>query len=275
MGLIAGGGSFPFLVARGARAAGRKVVCCGFDGIASPGLEREVDAFRSVSLLRLGSWARFLRRHGCQQAIMVGLVQRKLLHRRSIVLHYLKQIPDWPIIWAYLTVLRKDRRSDTILLMTARLLMDRGIELIDSTTYCRDQLADEGVMGRLQPGPVQLADIEHGWEICGYMTRADVGQSVAIKNRDVIAVEALEGTTRMIERAGELCRGRGWTLVKRGNTREDMRMDVPSIGVETIGQLSAAGATCLCVEAGKVILLEKARVLEAADKAGIAVVGRR
>ena len=79
----------------------------------------------------------------------------------------------------------------------------------------------------------------------------------------------------MIERAGELCRGRGWTLVKRGNTREDMRMDVPSIGVETIGQLSAAGATCLCVEAGKVILLEKARVLEAADKAGIAVVGRR
>ena len=252
------------------------MVCCGFDGIAEAELEREVDAFRPVSFLRLGSWARYLRRHGCREAIMVGYVRKQqFLHRRGLFLHYLKQIPDWPMIWAYFTVLRKDRRSDTALLTAARLLKDRGIELIDSTTYCRDQLAGEGVMGRVHPAAAQLADIDRGWEICGYMTRADVGQSVAIKDRDVIAVEALEGTSRMIERAGELCRGGGWTLVKRANTREDMRLDVPSIGVETIQKLSAAGAGCLCVEARKVILLEKQKVLEAADKAGIAIVGKQ
>src|SRR5690606_40071709 len=111
-------------------------------------------------------------------------------------------------------------------------------------------------------------------EVCGYMTRQDIGQAVGVKDRDIIAVEAVEGTNRMIERAGALCRGGGWTMVKRANTREDMRLDVPSIGVHTIEKLKSAGATCLCVEAGKVILLEKPKVIEAADRAGIVVIGR-
>ena len=106
------------------------------------------------------------------------------------------------------------------------------------------------------------------------MTREDVGQSVAVRNSDVIAVEATEGTDAMIRRAGELCRNGGWTLVKRGNTRRDPRMDVPTIGLTTIASLAAAGATCLCVEAGQVIFLEKSKILEAADRAGISVVGR-
>jgi hypothetical protein len=186
----------------------------------------------------------------------------------------IRQVPDFATFWAWFTILRKDRRSDTALRATAAELGKRGITLIDSTTYTREHMAAEGVMGRLQPTERQLADVERGWAVCGYMTREDIGQGVAVKDRDIVAVEAVEGTNRMIERAGELCRGGGWTLVKRANTRGDMRMDVPTIGVHTIEKLKAAGATCLCVEAGKVILLERPRVIEAADRAGIVVMGR-
>ena len=243
--------------------------------MADPALAAEVDAYRPVSFARLSTWVRFLRRHGCREAIMVGRVKKHdNLHTRNQWLWTLKQIPDWTTLWAYIRIIRRDRRSDTALLTAANLLSERGIELIDSTTYCSDQLAGDGVMGRIAPTPAQLGDIERGWSVCGFLTREDVGQSVAVKDRDVIAVEAVEGTNRMIERAGELCRGGGWTLVKRANTRQDMRLDVPSIGVHTIEKLKSAGAACLCVEAGKVILLERQKVIEAADRLGIAVVGR-
>ena len=275
LGLIAGEGAFPLLVARGARAAGRRVVCAGFDGIVDPALAGEVDAYKPVSYVRLGSWARFLRRHGCSEAIMVGRVRKQNLHVKNQWLWVARQVPDLVSFWAWLTILRRDRRSDTVLLTVARALQQRGITLIDSTAYCRDQLADEGVMGRVAPGTQQQTDIERGWAVCGYLTREDIGQSVAVRDRDVLALEAIEGTNRTIERAGELCRGGGWTLVKRANTRRDMRMDVPSVGVQTIEKLRAAGAVCLCVEAGAVILLEKAKVVAAADAAGIALVGRR
>jgi DUF1009 family protein len=274
LGLIAGEGVFPLLVARGARAAGRRVICCGFDGMANPALAEEVDAYRPVSFVRLTSWARFLRQHNCREAIMVGRVRKQNLYVKNELLWAIRQVPDFATFWAWFTILRKDRRSDTALRATAAELGKRGITLIDSTTYTREHLAGDGVMGRLQPTERQLADVERGWAVCGYMTREDIGQGVAVKDRDIVAVEAVEGTNRMIERAGELCRGGGWTLVKRANTRGDMRMDVPTIGVHTIEKLKSAGAVCLCVEAGKVILLEKPKVIEAADRAGIVVMGR-
>lgn len=274
LGLIAGEGVFPFLVARGARAAGRRVVCAAFDGIADPALADEVDAYRRVGFARLGSWARFLRRHGCEEAIMVGRVKKQNLYVENEWLWTLRQVPDLVSFWAWLTVLRKDRRSETVLLTTANELQKRGITLIDSTTYTRDQMATPGVLGRVQPTERQQASIERGWHVSGLLTREDVGQAIAVLDRDVIAVEATEGTNRMIERAGELCRQGGWTLIKRGNTRGDMRLDVPTIGVQTIEKLKATRAACVCVEAGQVILLERERVLELADRYGIAVVGR-
>jgi DUF1009 family protein len=274
LGLIAGEGAFPLLVARGARAAGRRVVCCAFDGIADPSLANEVDEFRQVSFVRLASWARFLNRHGCREAIMVGRVKKQTMHRANQWLWIARQMPDWTTLRAYIIKLRKDRRSEAILLTIADELQKKGVTLIDSTTYTAEQLATEGLMGRVEPSERQQVDIDRGWEVCGYLTREDIGQAVAIKDRDVIAVEAVEGTNRMIDRAAGLCRGGGWTLVKRANTRGDMRMDVPTIGVHTIQKLAEARAACLCVEAGKVILLEKQKVIEQANKAGIAIVGR-
>ena len=265
---------FPLLVARGARAAGRRVICAAFDGMADVSLEDEVDAHKAVSFTRLASWARFLRRHGCREAIMVGRVKKNHLHQRNELIWAVRQVPDWTTFHAWFTVLRKDRRSETALLTTARLLNERGITLIDSTTYMKDQMATAGTMGRVEPTDAQQADIERGWEVCGWATRQDIGQAVAVRGRDVLAIEAVEGTNAMIDRAASLARGAAWTFVKRGNTRDDKRMDVPTIGTTTIEHLISAGATCLCVEAGQVILLEKEKVLAAADAAGIAVVGR-
>ena len=124
------------------------------------------------------------------------------------------------------------------------------------------------------PTQAQLADVETGWAICQQISRLDIGQAIAVKDREVIAVEALEGTDAMIERAGRLCRGGGWTLIKVSNSRHDMRLDVPTVGESTIRNAKKAGAACIALEAGRTILLDKARVLELADQLGIAVVGR-
>ncbi len=144
LGLIAGEGVFPFLVARGARAAGRRVVCAAFDGIADPTLADEVDEFRPVSFVRLGSWARFLRKHDVAEAIMVGRVAKQNLHVKNEMLWALRQVPDFVTFWAWLTEFRRDRRSETVLLRTALELEKRGVTLIDSTTFNRDQLAERG-----------------------------------------------------------------------------------------------------------------------------------
>jgi DUF1009 family protein len=128
-------------------------------------------------------------------------------------------------------------------------------------------------MTRRQPTESQWADVRHGWKMCQAISRMDIGQSIALVDLDVVAVEAAEGTNAMIERAGKLCKVGGWTLIKVANTRQDMRVDVPSVGTVTIEKLAAARAGCLVLEAGKTIMLEKPKVLELADRYKIAVVG--
>jgi DUF1009 family protein len=276
IGLIAGEGVFPFLVARGAKAAGRPVVCTAFAGIADPSLADEVDAFRNVSYVRPTSWARFLRRNGCREAIMVGRVKKRTLHggggRTRELLWALRQVPDHAAFWAWLTVFRHDRRSDTVLRRTADELKKRGVTLIDSTTFCRDQMATPGPMTKRPPTPREQASIDRGWHLGRLLSQHDVGQSIAVRDGDVLAIEAVEGTDAMIARAGELCRGSDWVLIKRGNTNGDPRFDVPTIGVGTVTNLHAAGGTCICVEADAVILLEKQKVVEVANRLDIAIV---
>ncbi|MEM7807497.1 MAG: UDP-2,3-diacylglucosamine diphosphatase LpxI [Planctomycetota bacterium] len=275
LGLIAGEGIFPILVARGAKAAGRRVICAGFDGMADPKLVDEVDAYRPVSFVRVTSWTRFLRKHDVAEAIMVGRVAKQNLHVKNEMLWALRQVPDWATFWAWFTEFRHDRRSETVLLRTAHELEKRGVTLIDSTTFNKDQLADEGVMTRRSPTETEARAIERGWQLGGMLTREDVGQSMAVRDRDVLAIEATEGTDAMIRRAGDLCRGGGWVLLKRGNTRRDPRMDVPTIGLKTIETIKAAGASCVCVEAGHVMLLERDKVLAAANEAGLCIIGRQ
>jgi DUF1009 family protein len=270
LGLIAGEGVFPLLVARGARAAGRRVVCVGLAGNASPLLEAECDAFHWVGVSRLGRWVRRLRAGGCEQAIMVGRVRKAKMYAPGAILRHL---PDVRTARVYFTRLRHDKRPFAVLHAVIDELASSGITLIDSTTYCVDQLATPGVMTRRQPSEDVWNDIRFGWSLCRQISRMDIGQSIAVRQKDVIAVEALEGTNAMIERAGTLCRVGGWTLIKVANKDQDMRADVPSVGTTTIEKLAAAGAGCLVLEAGKTILLEKQKVLDLADKLKVAVVG--
>jgi DUF1009 family protein len=270
LGLIAGEGVFPILVARGARAAGRRVVCTALAGNAWPELRGECDEFRWVSVVRLASWARVLRAAGCVEAIMVGRVLKTRMYSRW---RYLQYIPDLTTARLWWTTLRRDRRPHTILRVIADTLADKGITLIDSTKYTPDQLATPGVMTRRQPTDGQMADAQFGWDLCQKLSRWDIGQAIAVLDKDVIAVEALEGTNAMIERAGQLCRSGGWTLIKVANAKQDMRMDVPTIGVTTIEKLAEARAACVALEVGKTVLLEKQKVLELAERHRIAIVG--
>ncbi len=270
LGLIAGEGVFPVLVARGARAAGRRIICAGFSRNAWPSLADEVDHFEWVGVLRMNRWIRVLRSRGCSQAIMVGRVKKSQMYDRW---RYFRYLPDLRTIRLWLTVLRHDKRPYAVLQAVINELSSAGINLIDSTTYCMDHLATSGVMTRHQPSDSQWKDIHFGWQVCSTISRLDIGQSIAVMDRDVIAVEALEGTDAMIQRAGSLCRVKGWTMIKVSNTRQDMRVDVPTIGAQTIEKLHANGARCIVLEANKTIILEKPKVLEMADRYRIAVVG--
>jgi len=270
LGLIAGEGVFPVLVARGARAAGRKVVCAAFAGHAWADLAGEVDRMEWVGLLRFNQWIRVLRRAGCREAVMVGRVAKSQMYDRW---RYFRYIPDWRSLRLIWRVWRHDGRPQAILQALAGEMAEAGITLIDSTRYCTEHLAGAGVMTRRQPTDAQWTDIRFGFEICQTISRLDIGQSIAVLNRDVIAVEALEGTNAMIERAGKLCKVGGWTLIKVANKNNDMRLDVPTVGMQTIEKMHAAGAGCLVLEPGKTILLEKPKVLELADRYKIAIVG--
>jgi len=224
--------------------------------------------------VQAGRWIRILRREGVREAVMAGGVDKTRMLHQPWWRQWLAYRPDLTSIriWYFRAA---DRRNDTLLRATADEMARRGVTLIDSTSYCREALAPEGVLTARQPTAGQLIDIELGWRIAKEMGRLDVGQSVAIKDKDVIAIEAIEGTQRMIARAGELCRAGGWTLVKVAKPNQDMRFDVPTVGPATIEQLAAARGGVLVVEAGKSLMLERDRLLSAADSAGIVVIGRK
>jgi UDP-2,3-diacylglucosamine hydrolase len=250
-----------------------KVVCVGFAGQAEDALAGHVDVFYRASVARPGSWIRRLRRHGVTRTIMVGRVAKKRIYTPWRIVQYL---PDWRAfrIW-YGRLRQHDKRNDTLLRALADELATGGIILEDSTHYCREHLADEGVMTQTRPSEAVRQDIEFGWQIVKRMGDLDVGQAIAVKEREVIAVEAIEGTDRMIARAGELCRSGGWTLIKTAKPRQDLRFDVPTIGVETIENLHKNGGRCAAIEVGKTLILDKPKTLELADHYKIVVVGHR
>jgi len=270
LGIIAGEGIFPLLVARGARAAGRKVVACGFSGTAWPELRDEVDVFKWVGIVRVGQWIRVLRSQGCKQAILVGRVAKSKIYQRW---RWFQYIPDLRTLILWFNSIHRDKSDQSVLRAIDRELASEGIQLIDQTAYCTEHLATPGLMSHRSPSERQWLDIRYGWDLCQSISRLDIGQSIAVIDKNVIAIEAVEGTNAMIERAGQLCKVGGWTLIKVSNVRGDMRLDVPTVGTTTIEKLHAARATALVLEPGKTIMLEKPKVLELADRYRIAIVG--
>lgn len=270
LGVVAGAGRFPFLVVEGARRAGCHVTVVGLRGLASAALAGEADVFRWAGLARMGRWIRLLRRNGAGSVILAGSVHKTRMYGRF---RMLRLLPDWTAvkIWFFRIA---DKRNDTVLRAVADEFARHGITMRDCVEYTKDHLAPEGVLTRLQPSDGQRKDMDFGWRIAKELGRLDIGQSVAVREQEIIAVEAIEGTDRMIERAGALCPRGGWTLVKVAKPNQDLRFDVPTVGPETVANLSRHGGKVLVVEAGKTVIVDREAMLAGADRAGIAVVGR-
>ena len=272
IGLIAGGGRLPFLVASGARKAGLKVVCVGLGETVEDSLADEVDVFQRAAIARPGSWMRKLRKNSVTRTIMVGRVSKGRFFTPWRILQYL---PDWRAFRIYYWRLRgKNKQTDLLLSAVADELASGGIILENSTMYCREHLATAGVMTGKQVRPSVEGDIEFGWNIVKKLGELDIGQAIAVKEKEVVAVEAIEGTAAMIERAGRLCRSGGWTLIKAAKPQQDMRFDVPCVGPDTIKSLAENGGKCLVVEAKKTIIIDKPQTIDLANKLGITILGR-
>lgn len=273
LGLIAGEGEFPHLVARGARAAGRSVVIVALRGSADPALRTLADVFRWRGVVQLGRWIRVLRRAGCRDVVMAGRVRKSDMFAGPRWLQWLRYVPDLTSIrvWYFRA---RDRRNDSLLGAVADELARNGLTLIDSTRYCPEALAAEGVLTPFEPPRQVVDDAAFAWPLAKQIAALDIGQAVAVKEREIIAVEAIEGTDRLIRRTAELCPQGGWTLVKVAKPKQDMRFDVPTVGPNTIENLARARAAGLVIEAGKTLVLEREKFVEAARRARIAVIAR-
>lgn len=272
LGLIAGEGRLPFLVATGAKKAGLRVVCVGLTDKIERSLIDVVDVFYRVALARPGAWIRKLRKHSVCRTIMVGRVAKSTLFTPWRILRY---VPDWRAFRVYYWRLRgKDKLDDSFLSALADELASGGIVLENSTMYCREHMATEGVMTKRHPGTSIEGDIEFGWQIVKKLGELDIGQAIAVKEKEVIAVEAIEGTAEMIKRAGQFCKAGGWTLIKTSKPNQDMRFDVPCVGPDTIRSLAENGGKCLVVEADKTIIIDKPETIKLADQLGIIILGR-
>lgn len=271
IGLIAGGGRLPILIAQGAAKAGCKVICAGLGDNPDPQLAGLTDFYAKVPIARPGAWMRKLKKNGVTDAVMVGKIHKEKLLTPWRILKYL---PDWRALRIYYWRLRKKNKIDqTILQAIADELASGGIILQDSTKFCAEYLADKGIMTDIRPSAGMQQDIDFGWDIVKKITQTGIGQAITVKEKIVIAVEAVEGTGKIIERSGQFCKKGGWTLLKAAKSDQDLRFDVPCVGPDTIKAICANGGKCLVVEAGRVIIIDKPDTIALANQLGIAIVG--
>ncbi len=273
IGLVAGWGRFPVLVASALIEQGLEVHCLAVRGHTDPVLREMCHSFKSFGIGRSGAQMRYLRRCGCEQATMAGKIFKTKLFER---LAWIRHLPDLTFIRHFYPVLslQKDRRDDTLLTIVTRMFASNGITFLPATDFAPELLVNEGILTRTRPTSAQLKDIEFGWKMAKQMGGLDIGQSVAVKSCAVLAVEAIEGTDECIRRAGTLCTAGGFTVVKVAKPGQDMRFDVPTVGVGTIETIHVSGGKVLAIEAGKTILLDHEQTVETANRLGIAIVAR-
>jgi DUF1009 family protein len=267
IGIIAGNGRFPFLALQGARALGHDVTVVAVKEEAFPDLEasaREAGAdLHWVSLGQLGTCIKLLKRAGVTQAVMAGQVRHVKIFSGIV--------PDLKLL-SVLTRL-KARNTDALISAVADVMRADGIELLDSTVFLSPLLAGDGPLTSRRPTAEEAADFEFGYRMADAIAALDIGQTIAVKDKAVVAVEAMEGTDEVIRRAGQLA-GAGVRIVKVAKPNQDMRFDVPVIGMATIHAMRQAGASALSVDAGRTLVLDGGQVFAAADAGGIAIVGR-
>jgi len=261
LGLIAGNGKFPFLVLEGAKRAGASVAVAAIREETNPEIEQVADRLKWVGLGQLGKMIRFFKDEGVDKAIMAGQVKHVQIFSRAI--------PDVRMLKMLLRLPR--RNTDALIGAVASELAAEGIELIDSTYFLKDQLPQEGTLTKRAPDDRERSDVEYGLEIAREIARLDLGQTIVIRDRACVAIEAMEGTDAVIRRAGQLVAGR-LTIVKIARPNQDMRFDVPVIGIPTIQAMIDANATCLCLTAGKTLVFDREEVINLANANKISIV---
>jgi len=262
LGLIAGNGRFPFLVAAAGRRAGRRVVAVAIKEETDPALASEVDEIHWVSLGQLGRCIEALKSGGVREAVMAGQVKHKQI--------FAGIVPDLKMMGLLARLALKN--TDSLIGAVADALGREGIALLSSTALLQDQMATTGAMTRRRPSGDEIKDVEYGREVARAVAGFDIGQTVVVKDRAVVAVEAMEGTDEAIRRAGRIA-GEGCSVVKVAKPRQDVRFDVPVVGPGTVTAMSEVKARVLAVQAGETLLLDRSLLLAAAEKADLAVWG--
>jgi len=263
IGLIAGNGRFPVLAALEASRQGYRVAVCALRGEADSQLESMADAWTSVKLGEMGKLVRFFKEQQVTQLLMAGKVQKVRLFQENVQ-------PDFDMLKILMKT--RDFKDDSLLLGIASYLEQQGLPLIDSTHFLRDCLPGEGGLGKKKPSKEVLEDISFGFEMAKAIAGLDIGQTVIVKKKAVLAVEAIEGTDLAIMRGFELGR-EGVVAVKVAKPNQDMRFDVPTIGMQTLNTLIEAKAAALAFEAGKTLLLDREEFISKADQHGIVIYG--
>lgn len=270
VGLLAGWGRFPLVFAQAAQQMGLSVRGLGISGMADDeALAAACDSYDTVPLARIGKAIRYFKKQQAPRIVMAGKVEKRVLFHP---LRLFRLLPDWRMLRLWYHYCRYNRKDDSLLLAIIREFEKDGLRFDSALTLCPELLVKHGFITNRQPTSAQWRDIRFGWEIAKEMGRLDIGQTVIVHDAAVIAVEAIEGTDECIERAGMLCRRGGLTVVKVAKPQQDMRFDVPTVGVRTLQTMYEAGARCLAIEADQTILLDEPEVVALAEKLGVAIV---
>src|SRR6202451_3377592 len=260
-GLIAGNGTFPFLVLEGARSRGIEMAVIAIREEASPDLERFASRIHWVSLGELSKTIELLPTEGVKQAVMAGQVKHTKI--------FSSIRPDWRLAKLLFTLPSKN--TDSLIGAVAKVLEDEGIELVNSTEFLGPLLPAAGVLTRRAPDESEAADIAYGRGVATQIAGLDLGQMVVVRDRACVAIEAMEGTDETIERAARIAGGQRLVVVKVSKPRQDMRFDVPVVGLKTIEVMKRSHATALAIDAGRTLLFDRDAMIQEADDAGIAI----
>jgi DUF1009 family protein len=260
-GLIAGNGRFPFLVLQGARSQGIDMAVIAIKEEADPELSKQAQRLHWVSLGELSKTIDLLHQEGVTQAVMAGQVKHNKIFSAIR--------PDWKLAKLLFTLPKKN--TDSLIGAVAKVLEDEGIRLVDSTLFLQPLLPQAGLLTRRAPSADESADMAYGLGVARNIAGMDIGQTVVVSSQACIAVEAMEGTDEVITRAARFAAGKPLVVVKVSKPKQDMRFDVPVVGLPTIATMKAAGATALAIDAERTLLFDRTALIAAADEAGIAI----
>ena len=272
VGLIAGWGRYPVVLARALKKEGYEVVCLGARDHADPALADICDVYVEKGMGKFGWATKFFRKHGVEYATLAGKIHKIKLFDPWFIW---RQAPDFYTVRffaAHFLRRRSDNKDDSLLSTVCRAFENRGVTMLPGTVFAPELLVERKLLTKRAPSASQWQDVFFGWKLARDMGRLDVGQSVSVKNRAVLAVEAIEGTDSAIRRAGELCKSKKFVVVKVAKPQQDMRFDVPTVGMGTLKTMAESGAAVLAVEAKRTLFIDKEETVEYADAHNISIV---